>query len=82
MEVELSDRQRYWLEHVRACDTAGQSTLEYSKAHGLESRAMYKARQLLVEKGAGTDKLIFPDRRVSVSILTQQPCSTLQTQLP
>ena len=48
---ELTERQHYWLEHIRACEAAGQSTLQYAQAHGFESRAMYKARKLLVEKG-------------------------------
>lgn len=52
MEEELTERQAYWLAHVRACDTTGQSTFAYAKAHGLQSRAMYKARQVLIEKGA------------------------------
>ena len=42
---ELTERQHYWLEHIRACEAAGQSTLQYAQAHGFESRAMYKARQ-------------------------------------
>jgi len=54
--VELSERQQYWLAHIQACEAAGQSTLEYARAHGFESRAMYKARQLLVEKGAWSIK--------------------------
>lgn len=54
--VELTERQQYWLEHIRACEAAGQSTLEYARAHGFESRAMYKARQLLVEKGVWSIK--------------------------
>lgn len=45
--AELTERQRYWLEHVRACDRAGRSTVEYARTHGLESRAMYS-------KGLGT----------------------------
>lgn len=49
---ELTERQHYWLEHIKACEAAGQSTLQYAQAHGFESRAMYKARKLLVEKGA------------------------------
>ena len=61
--ANLTQRQRFWLEHLQACDTAGQSTLEYAKSHGLESRAMYKARQLLVEKGMWSIKKA--DRKAS-----------------
>jgi len=58
MEAELTERQAYWLAHVQACDTTGQSTFAYAKAHGLQPRAMYKARQVLIEKGVwSNDKL-------------------------
>ena len=82
--ADLTERQRFWLEHVRACDTAGQSTLEYAKAHGFESRAMYKARQLLVEKGAWSIKKA--DRKASrfprVQVRSASVDNPWQVQLP
>ncbi len=50
-EASLTERQQYWLEHVRACDSAGKSTVEYAQEQGIEVKTMYSARKLLVEKG-------------------------------
>ena len=49
---ELTERQRFWLRHRRACETAGQTSIEYAKAHGLKVKALYAARKALAEKGA------------------------------
>ena len=82
--AELTERQQYWLEHIRACDTAGRSTHEYAKAHGLESRAMYKARQVLIEKGVwSNDKMARkPSRLQRVQVSKPSPDSQWQIQLP
>ncbi len=76
--ADLTERQCFWLKHIRTCDTAGQSTLEYAKAHGLESRAMYKARQLLVEKGVWSIKKA--DRKSSRFQRAQVPSATTNSQ--
>ena len=47
----LTERQQYWLTHVRACDSAGKTTVEYARVHGLNAKSMYSARKALVEKG-------------------------------
>jgi len=31
----LTERQRYWMKHVRACDSAGLTSVEYAREHGL-----------------------------------------------
>ena len=82
--ADLTERQRYWLEHIRACDTAGQSTLEYARAHGLESRAMYKARHLLIEKGVWSiDKTARkPSRFQRVQVRSPSNDGQWQIQLP
>jgi hypothetical protein len=51
VEASLTERQQYWLKHVRACDSAGKTTVEYAQEHGIEVKTMYSARKLLVGKG-------------------------------
>ena len=47
----LTDRQRYWLEHVQACEASGKSIAEYAAEHGIHVRAMYSGKKMLVNKG-------------------------------
>ncbi len=50
-EMRLTDRQRYWLEQIRACEASGKSVAAYAAEHGIEVRAMYGAKKTLVRKG-------------------------------
>lgn len=45
--VRLSERQRYWLEHLRACEDSGESMKGYAKHHGLSVYGLYAARKRL-----------------------------------
>ena len=47
----LTERQRFWLEHIRACEASGKSMAEYATEHGVKVRAMYSGRKILVNKG-------------------------------
>jgi len=47
----LTDRQRYWLEHVQACEASGKSIAAYSAEQGIAARAMYGGKKVLVRKG-------------------------------
>ena len=47
----LTERQRYWLEQIRACEASGKSVAAYAAEHGVEARAMYGAKKILVRKG-------------------------------
>jgi hypothetical protein len=48
---ELTSRQRYWLEHIQACEASGQKMSAYATAQGLRPRALYDARKRLVQQG-------------------------------
>ena len=50
-EISLTEHQRYWLEHVRACESSGKRITEYAADHGLAVRAMYDGKRALVKKG-------------------------------
>ena len=47
----LTERQRYWLQHVRACEASGKTIAEYAADHGVKVHAMYAGKKKLVEKG-------------------------------
>ena len=50
-EIHLTERQRYWLEHIRACEASGKGVAEYAANHGLDAKAMYAGKKVLVKKG-------------------------------
>ena len=50
-DISLTEHQRYWLKHIRACETSGKRITEYARDHGLGVRAMYDGKRLLVKKG-------------------------------
>jgi hypothetical protein len=47
----LTDRQRYWLEHVQACEASGKSMVEYAASQDIGVRDMYAGKKILVNKG-------------------------------
>jgi hypothetical protein len=47
----LTDRQRFWLKHIQACEASGQSMTEYAASQDIAVRAMYTGKKILVKKG-------------------------------
>ena len=47
----LTDRQRYWLEHVQACEAAGKTIVEYAADQEFCAQDMYAGKSVLVKKG-------------------------------
>jgi hypothetical protein len=50
-ETVLTERQQYWVKHIRACDSAGQTSVDYAREHALNVKSLYSARKALAEKG-------------------------------
>jgi hypothetical protein len=50
-EISLTEHQRYWLTHVRACEASGKRITEYAAENGIGVRAMYDGKRALVKKG-------------------------------
>lgn len=48
----LTERQRFWPKHIRACEASGRSMTEYSAAQGISVQTMYAGKKTLVKKGA------------------------------
>ncbi len=69
-EMRLTDRQRFWLEHIRSCEASGKSVTAYAAEHGFHVGAMYAGKKALVRKGAlpGTQRSQF--QRVQTAAVT------------
>lgn len=50
-ETLLTNRQRYWLEHIHACEALGKTVAEYAAGQGIDAKAMYAGKKVLVKKG-------------------------------
>ena len=48
----LTERQAYWLEHLRACGSSGLTSKAYAKKHRLSVHALYQARKELRRREA------------------------------
>ena len=51
MITALTDRQRYWLKHVQACEVSGKSMAEYAATQGVAAQTLYAGKSMLVKKG-------------------------------
>jgi hypothetical protein len=47
----LTERQNYWLKHVRACEASGKSIADYAVDHDINVKTMYAGKKMLVKKG-------------------------------
>jgi len=76
----LTERQRYWLEHIQACKDSGKTIAEYAAEQGFTARAMYGGKKILVKKG------VLPSRRPArfqrVQVLEATPSSQWRVGLP
>ena len=49
--ANFTERQRYWLEQVLACEASGKSIAEYAADQGIDAKTMYAGKKALVKKG-------------------------------
>jgi hypothetical protein len=49
--TELTERQRYWLEKLQACESEGKSLSSYAAEQGFHVGAIYAAKKTLIRKG-------------------------------
>ncbi|MBE9549822.1 MAG: hypothetical protein IMF09_10495 [Proteobacteria bacterium] len=47
----LTRRQRYWLEHIQACEASGKSMTEYAATEGFPVQTLYSSKNILIKKG-------------------------------
>jgi len=49
--MTLTERQRYWLSHIQACEASGKRVAEYAAEQQIDAQAMYAGKKALVKKG-------------------------------
>lgn len=76
----LTQRQRYWLEHIQACEASGKSMVEYATAQGLSVQTLYANKNILIKKGALPG--VQPARFQRVQVLEADPGSQWRVGLP
>jgi hypothetical protein len=78
----LTERQQYWLKHLRACEAANMTTIDYARKHGLNVKSMYSARKALAENGALPAVPGSPFQKVQVASANAPLGSQWQVRLP
>jgi hypothetical protein len=81
---ELTERDRHWLEHLRACARSGETAKGYAARKGLSLGAWYEAKRRLVRRGAwpATIAAAAPRPRfMPVTVATPAPASAPALQL-
>jgi len=68
---ELTERQRYWLAHIDACEQSGLLARTYADEHGLKVNSLYNARHLLKAKGVLCSTEAEKQPQVGQSIATE-----------
>ena len=53
-KAQLTERQQFWLDHLRVCREQGQTLRGYAKAHGLSVSGLYTAHSMLKSRGVLT----------------------------
>ena len=49
--ADLTERQRYWLRKLQACESEGKSLSSYAAEQGFHVGAIYAAKKTLIRKG-------------------------------
>ena len=57
-ESSLSERQRFWLEHVRQCEASGQTVKAYAAEHELSAVSLYSYRKRFGATRSATPRLV------------------------
>ena len=54
-KARLTERQQFWLDHLRVCREQGHTLRGYAKAHGLSVSGLYTAHSTLKSRGVLTE---------------------------
>lgn len=52
---ELTEKQRYWLSHIEACQAAEQTLASYANTHDLDVQSLYRWKSVLTKRGCFND---------------------------
>jgi len=48
---DTSDRQKYWLAHVKAAEASKGTQAEYARANGIKVKELYQWKTILIRRG-------------------------------
>lgn len=60
-DIELTERQRYWLAHIRRGREQRMSMAAYAREHGLNGTALYYWKKRLLELGVLSERVSAAD---------------------
>ena len=63
---KLTQRQRYWLDHIQQCKESGQSLRAYAKSNELNRNSLYTAHRKLKQMGLFASQLTPTFQRVTL----------------
>lgn len=49
--LDMAERQQYWLEHVRAAEASEGTQADYARANGIKTRELYQWKAVLIRRG-------------------------------
>ncbi len=50
-DIELSERQRYWFDHIMAAEESGETLVAYAARQGLKTKDLYNQKSRFIKKG-------------------------------
>ena len=50
-DTPITERQQYWLDHIRAADAFDGSIADYARSEGLKPKELYSWKGILVSRG-------------------------------
>ncbi len=50
-EPLLTERQQFWLDHIRACEASGDTAAQYAKIHDLPVTSLYQRKKEFRKRG-------------------------------
>ena len=68
--AELTERQRYWLEQIKACEVSGVSASAYAAEQGFHVGGMYAGKKSLIRKGVLRQTAGARFRRVQAKVVS------------
>jgi hypothetical protein len=68
--VELTERQRYWLEQIKACEASGMSASAYAAEQGFHVGGMYAGKKSLIRKGVLPEAVRVRFQRVQAAVVS------------
>ena len=68
----LTRQQRYWLEHIKACEASGRPVAVYAREQGLAAQALYNWKSRLSKLGVLSEQTR-PVPFQAVRVVTERP---------